>query len=155
MNVLHIGAGNLFGGIETLLVTMARHRGLCPEMTPSFALCFEGRLASELRQTGAAVYLLGGVRVRWPWTAWRARRRLARLLQEHRVDLVICHSLWPQAMFGPVVRAAGLPLILWLHAAVGGTHWLERWAMRTGPDRIVCNSRFTAARLANPHRGVP
>ena len=41
MRVLHINAGNLYGGVETLLVTLARFRVLCPGMDPSFALCFD------------------------------------------------------------------------------------------------------------------
>jgi hypothetical protein len=30
MPVLHVGAGNLYGGVETLLITLARYRHLCP-----------------------------------------------------------------------------------------------------------------------------
>src|SRR6266851_284974 len=154
MNVLHLSAGNLFGGVETLLVTLARQRGLCPEMTPHFALCFEGRLASELRDAGVSVRLLNEVRVRKPWTVWRARRMLAGLLQQQRFDVVVCHSVWPQALFGPVVRSAGLPLIFWLHDLPRGTHWLERWAKWTRPDVVICTSRFTAEGLPNLYRGV-
>jgi len=154
MNVLHIGAGNLFGGVETLFVTLARHRRLCREMTPHFALCFDGRVSSELRLTGVPVYILGDVRVRRPWTVWRARRILAKLFKDQRFDVVVCHSVWPQALFGPVVHAAGLPLVFWLHDAAGGSHWLERWAAWTRPDGVVCNSRFTAGRLPNLYPGI-
>jgi glycosyltransferase involved in cell wall biosynthesis len=155
MNALHISAGNLFGGVETLLATLARQRGLCPEMTPHFALCFEGRLASELRAAGVSVHLLGEVRVRKPWTVWRVRRTLAGILQQQRFDVVVCHSVWPQALFGPVVQSAGLPLVFWLHDAARGKHWLERWAKRTRPDAVICNSRFTAEDLPNLYREVP
>src|SRR6266851_5116993 len=155
MNVLHISAGNLFGGVETLLATLARHRGLSPEMTPHFALCFEGRLASELRAAGVPVHLLGEARVRKPWTVWRGRRVLAGLLQRQRFDVAVCHSVWPQALFGPVIQSAGLPLVFWLHDVVHGTHWLERWAKRTRPNGVICNSRFTAEGLPNLYREVP
>src|ERR1700741_4890740 len=43
LRVLHVTSGNLFGGIETVLVTLARLRHLCPSMIPSFAVCFPGR----------------------------------------------------------------------------------------------------------------
>jgi glycosyltransferase involved in cell wall biosynthesis len=155
MDVLHISAGNLFGGVETVQVTLARHRALCSQMKPHFALCFEGRLASELRSTGASVYVLGAVRVSRPWTVWRARRTLAGLLQRQRFDVVVCHSVWPHAIFAPVVRSAGLPLIFWLHDATRGKHWLERWAKWTRPDGVICNSRFTADGLPNLYRDVP
>jgi glycosyltransferase involved in cell wall biosynthesis len=155
MRVLHISAGNLYGGVETLLSTLARQRDLCPEMTPRFAVCFESRLSSELRQAGVPVYWLGEVRARWPWTVWRARRKLMDLLNSQASDVVVCHSVWAQAVFGPVARSAGLPLVCWLHAGPKGTHWLERWAKRTRPDEVICNSRFTAEHLANLYPGIP
>src|SRR5579863_1214479 len=55
MRVMHIVSGRLFGGVETLLVTLARSRDLCPAMDPEFALCFDGRLSEELGASGVAV----------------------------------------------------------------------------------------------------
>src|SRR5438876_341064 len=100
MRILHVSAGNLYGGVETLLLTLARQRDLCSEMTPQFAVCFEGRLSSELRQAGVLVYCLDEVRVRWPWTVWQARRKLMEVLKRHGCDVVVCHSAWAQAIFG-------------------------------------------------------
>ena len=73
LTLLHVGVGNMFGGIETLLVTLARERGHCPTMEPHFALCFEGRLARELRAASVPVTLLGSARFRYPWTIGRVR----------------------------------------------------------------------------------
>src|SRR2546422_5237601 len=56
MRVLHVSSGNLYGGIETLLLTLARHRNLCPGLDQHFALCFEGRLSEELAAVGARVH---------------------------------------------------------------------------------------------------
>jgi glycosyltransferase involved in cell wall biosynthesis len=155
MNVLHLSAGNLFGGVESVQVTLARQRDQCPEITPHFALCFEGRLASEIRSTGASVHVLGAVRVSRPWTVWRARRALTGLLKSKPIDVVVCHSVWPHAIFAPVVQSAGLRSILWLHDPARGRHWLERWAKWTRPDAVICNSRFTAQGLPNLYRNVP
>ena len=99
--------------------------------------------------------MLGAVRVSRPWTVWNARRELAGLLQKQRFDVVVCHSVWPQAIFGPVVRSAGLPLLFWLHDATRGRHWLERWAKRIRPDGVICNSQFTVQGLPNLYRQVP
>lgn len=154
LRVLHISAGNLFGGVESLLVTLARHREVCPWLRPDFAVCFEGRLASELRQAGATVHGLGDVRFRLPWTVWQRRRRLARLLARRQYDTVICHSVWPQALFAAVARRAGVPLVFWLHDATAGRHWLERLAARAVPDLVVCNSHYTAATLPHLYPGV-
>lgn len=155
MRVLHLYAGNLYGGIETLLVTLARHRGLCSEMEPHFALCFEGRLRSELKEAGVPVHFLGQVRFSRPWTVWRARRQLARMLDEVNPDTVICHECWVHCLFAPVVRSARLPLLFWAHDAHGGRHWLERWARRMPPDLLLANSRFTESTLNRLFRGVP
>src|SRR5439155_14055714 len=98
MKVLHVHSGNLYGGVETMLVTLARHRKLCADMEPHFALCFDGRLNRELTASGAAVYPLGAVRISRPHSIWRARRRLREVL-EHQFDVAICHSAWSQAIF--------------------------------------------------------
>lgn len=149
MKVLHLYSGNLFGGVETLLVTLAQQRSVCPQMQPHFALCFEGRLATELRTAGVDVHLLGKVRTSRPWTVWLARRQLDRLLRQERFDIAICHACWPQAIFGPVVRTHHLPLVFWCHDTPWGDHWIERWAMQTPPDAAIANSRYTQAAVPN------
>ncbi|HTR61496.1 MAG TPA: glycosyltransferase family 4 protein [Candidatus Binataceae bacterium] len=143
IRVMHIDAGNMYGGVETFLVSLARYRSLCPEMDPEFAVCFEGRLASDLAKTGVWVHRLSEVRSRNPLSIYRARKRLGRLLARGRTDVVVCHMPWVQAMFGPVVRKHGLPLVCWLHGASEGKHWIERWASRTRPDLVFCNSNFS------------
>jgi glycosyltransferase involved in cell wall biosynthesis len=155
MRVLHISSGNLFGGVETLLLTLGRHAGLCPELEQEVGLCFEGRLSEELRAAGAPVHPLGAVRLRDPLSVLRARRRLRRVLERERFDVAVCHSLWALVVFGPVVRPAGCSLAYWLHDRVGENHWLERLARWTVPDVVVCNSRFTAATLPRLYPRTP
>jgi glycosyltransferase involved in cell wall biosynthesis len=154
MRVLHVSSGNLFGGIETLLLTLARQRGLCPDQEPHFALCFAGRLSAELEAAGVAVHLLGPTRVSRPWTVWRARRRLRRLLAGSAFDVVVCHGCWPHALFAPVVRRRRLPLVFWAHDRAAGRHWSERWAALTRPDLVLTGSRGTQATLPNLFPGV-
>ncbi|MFL5349028.1 MAG: glycosyltransferase family 1 protein, partial [Hyalangium sp.] len=100
MRLLHIYSGNLYGGIETFLRTLARVQRLSSGLVHEFALCFEGRLSRELREAGATVHLLGEVRVSRPWTLWRARGELSRLLERGGYAAVVCHAAWPQALFG-------------------------------------------------------
>jgi glycosyltransferase involved in cell wall biosynthesis len=38
-------------------------------------------------------------------------------------------------------------MVFYLHDVARGRHWLERWAKRTDPDLVVCNSRFTSESL--------
>ena len=55
-----------------------------------------------------------------------------------------------------VVRAAGIPLVFWLHDPPHPRlHWLERWAKRTAPDLVLANSRPTASALRNLFDGIP
>lgn len=148
MRLLHIYSGNLYGGIEVFLRTLARLPRGAPELTHEFALCFEGRLSQELREAGAAVHLLGPVKVSRPWTVWRARGVLTQLLERQRYTAAVCHAAWPQALFGPVARALGVPLVFYQHDTLSGRHWLERWARVTEPDLVLANSRFSAGTLA-------
>ncbi|MCA1594269.1 MAG: glycosyltransferase [Acidobacteria bacterium] len=156
MRVVHIHSGNLYGGVETLLATLAREGGACPALEQQFALCFDGRLSVELRAAGATLHALGEVRVRSLLSVRRARRSLADLLRRERFDAAVCHSPWSQAVFAHALRAARLPLVCWMHAPADGRHWLERWARRTPPDLVVCNSHFTAAAAPRlyPHARV-
>jgi glycosyltransferase involved in cell wall biosynthesis len=142
MRILHVHSGNLYGGVETLLRTLAESRALCREMEPEFALCFDGRIASELRRAGTTVHMLGGVRARYPVQVIRARRRLMQILGARAFDAVICHMAWSLAIFGPPIRGLKLPLILWMH---GDRDWFALWAALSRPDLVICNSRFTAS----------
>jgi len=147
MKVLHVYSGNLFGGVETLLVTLAQQRSLCPQMQPHFALCFEGRLAEEIRATGLDVHRLGEVRFSQPWTVWRARQRLCQVIQKTLPDAVICHECWAHCLAGPVVRQRRLPLVFWMHGLAISNRWYEGLARRTPPDLVLVNSHYTAKTL--------
>jgi glycosyltransferase involved in cell wall biosynthesis len=147
MNVLHIHSGNLYGGVETFLLTLARSRRFAPGMEMSVALCFEGRIADELRDAGVPPMMLGDVRLRRPDKVRRARQALRSLLAARSFDVVVCHQAWPYAIFGSVVKSAAIPLASWVHMAQTGGHWLDRLAGRTEPDCYVCNSQFTVSEL--------
>jgi len=143
-HVLQLYAGNLYGGIETLLVTLAKYRYLFPMIDRYFALCFHGRLRDELLAVGASVYDLGPVHFSRPWTLLRARYRLKRLMKDIPFDAVMTHACWPHAAFAPVVRRSGVRLVHSIHDELSGRNWIERLARRTPPDLMIANSRFSA-----------
>lgn len=147
--ILHVNSGNLYGGVESILVTLARLGHLCPHMESHFAVCHEGRLSRELMEAGAPVYRLGQVRISRPWTVWRARRQLREILRSEHFDLVICHMPWSFAVFGPAVKAAGQRLGFCAHAFHSGRGWLEWLARRITPDLAIANSNYTESGLAN------
>lgn len=143
LRVLQIGSGNLYGGIEVCQRTLAAHRDAAPAMHQEYAYCFSGNTADELRGTGVPVHVLGGVRYSRPWTIIQARRALARLLRDHRYDVVICHELWVYGLFASTIRKARLPLVLWTHDRHGAGGVLEFLARRTLPDHVIANSRWS------------
>lgn len=154
MRVLHLCSGNLYGGVERLLVTLTEVRNDHLTMESDYALCFEGRLSRELAQEGNPAHLLGPARASRPFTVWRTRRRLRELLHTGRYDVAVCHMPWAQALFGRVVRARGVPLVFWVHSPLDGRHWTERWARRTRPDLAICSGEFAKRSVARFYPGV-
>jgi len=57
-------------------------------------------------------------------------------------------------VFAPAVRAAGIPLVFWLHDASDGTHWIDRLAAQTVPELVICNSEFTARAFSRALPGI-
>jgi glycosyltransferase involved in cell wall biosynthesis len=155
MRVLHVYSGNLYGGIEAILLTIARHAVDVDGISSEFALCFNGGLSDELAEIGARVHLLGPVRVSRPTTLRRARQALTSLVSSGRIDQVVCHAPWSHALFAGTVRKSGVPLVHWMHDIATGRHWTERWARRTPPDLVIANSRFTAESVNAIFPGVP
>ena len=107
MRVLHLYSGNLFGGVETLLLTLGRNTGRCPAMEMDVALCYAGRLSRELETSGRPAYLLPTPRASRPHTVFRARLALGRLLGAHEFDCVVGPSL-ERAVHESV-------LVCWIH----------------------------------------
>lgn len=146
MKLLIVHAGNMWGGLERTLETLAQADRLCPQLQPTFALAFDGTFAANLRARHVPTVILGQVRLRRPDLALLARRRLAALLAEIRPDVVLIPAAWAHAVFASVVRRARIPLALWIHDILSGTSWLERLAARVEPDLLICNSAFTLER---------
>jgi glycosyltransferase involved in cell wall biosynthesis len=143
MRVLHVYSGNLFGGVESFLLTLARNRDLCPDMEPHFALCFESRLAEELRACECPVHVLGSVRISRPWTVWRARKVLRQLLATGHYDVVLTHGSWVHCLFAPVVQSRGLALAMWIHDIHKKGGILDLWAFKASANVVFCNSKAT------------
>jgi glycosyltransferase involved in cell wall biosynthesis len=155
MRVLHVSSGNLYGGVESMLLTLARHSAKRGVTETEIALCFDGRSSRELETTGVTLHRLPTPRARSPFAVLCARQALARLLRGGRYERVICHGQWTHAIFGATVRRSGVALVLWVHGPLTGRHWSERWAGRTRPDLAVCTSRFTARTLPNLYDDLP
>lgn len=155
MKILHIYSGNLFGGVETFLVTLAKGKNLCPDMHQSFVLCFKGRLSRQLETETKNVFMLGKIRISRPWTIWLGRKRLSELLKQGKFDLAVCHGCWAQFVFGPAVKKLNIPLIFWAHDVLKGTDWLEVLARSIVPDFVIANSKFVQKAIVKLYQKVP
>jgi glycosyltransferase involved in cell wall biosynthesis len=154
MRVLHVAAGNLFGGIERMLLTLVDASRQAESGGHEVAVAFDGRFARELRDAGSSPWVLGDARFSRPDTVWRARRALRRALAQQRYDAVIAHAPWSTALAAPAVRRANLPLFSWIHDAPHPDQWPERRVARMRPDRFICNSRYTAGLVARWMPGI-
>jgi glycosyltransferase involved in cell wall biosynthesis len=155
MRVLHVHSGNLWGGVETVLQTLAAERSAAPTLNAEFALCFNGPLRQKLSALGVVVHDLGPARWSRPHRLLVARRRLADLLASGGIDLVVTHSMWAHAMFAGVVCRSGVRLVHFAHDLLDGRDWLQRLARRTKPELVIANSRFTAASVPKVFPDTP
>lgn len=149
--VLHVYSGNLFGGVERMLISLAT----LDDRSHHFALCFEGKLSSALHEAGAPVTFLHPVRLRNPLSTLRARAALAQLLRVDKFDAVICHSIWVYSIFASTVARAGYAPVLYLHDIPEPRNWLYRWAWRRPPALSIVNSLATAEPLHQLRPRVP
>src|SRR5215831_10650120 len=100
-----------------------------------------GRMATAVTQTGGEVIALP-VASKNPLTILANARRLRRLIEDRKVDLVHARS-----------RATGRPFVTTYHGAYGSVGPLKaayNSVMGRG-DRIIANSRYTAALVAERH----
>jgi glycosyltransferase involved in cell wall biosynthesis len=153
MRLLHVYSGNLFGGVERMLVSVSQLDGAAQEH--AFALCFEGRLSAALRGNGARVELLPSVRIRNPISIWRARGALQRFLWKERFDAVVCHGIWAQCIFGTTASSALGASLLFLHDLPEPANFYYRWAWRSPPQLCIANSRYTGGLVGRMRPGVP
>ena len=127
-------------GSSACSVPLAESARLAGGLIFEFALAAEGRLSDELRDRGVQVHGLGNVRLSRPASVLRARHHLRGILREHQYAAAVCHAPWSHAIFGSVVRACGVPSVLWQHdRATGALSWNEPpgWSEQTSSSVIV------------------
>jgi glycosyltransferase involved in cell wall biosynthesis len=151
---LHLCSGNLYGGVESFLTTLARNQRVNPAGEHEFAVCFHGRLETELRQAGSTVHFLGSPRLSRPWSWLGPRQELRRILDERKPAAVISHSTWTQVILGGAVARKSLPLVAWVHGVDHGNRLLRFLASRIRPSLLILNSRFTDDSSSTWYPGV-
>ncbi|MGZ4787333.1 MAG: glycosyltransferase family 4 protein, partial [Terriglobales bacterium] len=154
IRMLHLHSGNIMGGIESLMLTMAESAGFTPDTKHEFALTFDAEFAAHLRRTGATVHLLPRIRLRHLPSVYQSRRQLRMLLGQFQFDAVFAHSSWTQLLFSDIARRRSIPQIFWMHGPYDG-HWLQKLASFQRPDFVICNSRYTRSTLDRCYANVP
>ncbi len=140
LRVLHVYTGNLFGGVETALIAIAKCRSLCPEMEPSFAICFRGKLSHELLKMGVQVYILEDIAGGISKDTLYFKERLAAIVSEGKYDVVLFHQFVTFGILGMVIKDKQIRKFVWSH---GAPHPL--WEMTSAlmlPDGIIFNSQY-------------
>lgn len=154
LRVLHIHSGNMIGGIESMLRTLAEFAPACPDFKQEIALVFDGPFADSLRSAGMVVRLLPSAQLRNPFSVLRSRRALRDLLKSKSFDAAISHSTWCQVVYGPAFKSTGVPVIFWMHGSFDG-HWLQKLASRHAPNHVICNSEYSRSTLSQVYPRVP
>lgn len=114
-----------------------------------------GRMATAVTQAGGEVIALP-VASKNPLTILVNARRLRRLIEERKVNLVHARSRAPAWSAFLAARATGRPFVTTYHGAYGSVGPLKaayNSVMGRG-DRIIANSRYTAALVAKRHRAA-
>lgn len=140
-----------------MLVTFARCRDLTPDLHFQYAIAAPGRLEAELGALGADLLPLGDVRLSRPATVVHARAELSRSLTAGRGEppIVVCHAPWAYALFAPVARRRGVPVVFWQHNHAAGRSIVERLTRRTPAELVICNSVWTSKSTPAVQPAVP
>lgn len=148
--VMQFYAGNRYGGIESMLSTMARSPAFAGQ---SYALFSRGRLYDELRDAGADVVDVGPFRASRPWQALLLRHKLQAALEERGIHTVVANMSIPHALVAPIV--GDRLFVHFAHECHRGTHWSERWAkLSRRPDVIVTGSKCVASTTHTMFAGI-
>lgn len=147
MRILHVYSGNLFGGVEKMLLTLAENSS--QDLQHHFALVFSGRLSQMLQALSSPCDLLYPVKLRSPRSIWRARSRFKSLLHSKNYEAIIFHEKWSYLLFADLVPASHKNKFLWVHDEFKNEGFLEKALVKLSPKKMICNSMFTKGSMEN------
>jgi glycosyltransferase involved in cell wall biosynthesis len=137
LTVLHLSWSLLTGGLERVVLDLARRGpefGLRPVVA---ALAQAGPLAERVRKAGTPFYLLG----KRPGLDARMVPALVKLLRRERVDVLHAHNQTAAFYGGLAALILGRPLIITRHGASFGrdpSHLRLGWLAARLARRVVC-----------------
>jgi glycosyltransferase involved in cell wall biosynthesis len=158
-------AGEIWGGVERFVVTMARGL-MAAGLEPLVVVFHDGRLAHALREQGITVAVIAGYAKYDP----RTIRQLRGVFQEHGINLLHVHGYKASVLGGLAARGLAIKVVktehgqlepfpgwgaLWVHARLAANTWLERMASRWLIDAQVFVSRDIQERLGYHNAQIP
>lgn len=144
-NILHLVAGNLFGGIERMLITIGLNANLCPRVKHSFAVCYSGVFSKVMRANGFSIHEFGKASFRNPFSLIFGRRNFRKYLSKNKFDWIICHGSWIHALFGRCIRNSGTSFAHMIHGISKSLSRQDQWSRLNFPDLVLANSQATLA----------
>ena len=141
------------GGAEQTTVEIAR--ALRERKARHYVVTHQGAMIADLYDAEANVLLIEIGR-KSPLKIWRNARRLARLVREHKIDLLHARSRIPAWVAWLVSRWTGVPYLCTCHGRPPANWWkrLYAWPLVRG-RAVIANSDWTAKRLQRAYDFPP
>lgn len=143
IKVIHFGAGNLFGGVEVMLITMAKYQQQCPRLDQSFAFFFDGKVANRIQKHGCRVKLFPETKIKNIFNVLRTQKAIRDHLISERPDLVVVHGQWVHFIVAGVAKNLGIKLAHWSHDPPTNRNLVDWYIKYKKPDFFICNSEYT------------
>jgi glycosyltransferase involved in cell wall biosynthesis len=143
IKVIHFGAGNLFGGIEVMLVTMAKFQCQIPGLDQNFAFFFEGKAANRIRSHGCPVKIFPETKIKSITGVLKVQRLIREYLLGECPEIVIVHGQWVHFIVAKVAKSLGIRFVHWSHDPPSNGKLIDWYIKIRKPDFFICNSEFT------------
>lgn len=164
LKVVHVVLTLDVGGLERIIVDLVRRGRALGQSVAVVCLERRGVLAVEVEALGARVVCLD----KEPGIHWAIRKRLRRVFDELRPDVIHTHQVGALFYAGPVARKLGIPVVVHTehgnHLRTNGSKfirrqrkcWLSWWAARS-TSRFFCVSsniaeEMTTRRIVPPRK---
>ena len=144
MKIIHFYTGNVYGGVEKLLLDLFEYQSVLEpeELDAIFVLCYEGYLSQKLQERGATVELIPTPCLKRPWTLIQTFFQLRKILNQYDAQIIVSHEIWNHVVAWPVEKLLSVKGVLWIHSSsfrfnIPLYKNLGLWP----PDLAICTSR--------------
>lgn len=144
MKIIYFYTGNVFGGVEKLLIDLFEYQSVLEpgELDAVFVLCYEGYLSHQLQARGATVEIIPTPRLKHPWTLIGTFFHFKKILDKYDTNIIVSHEIWNHAVAWPIEKLLALKSVLWIHSSSFRFNIpLYKSIGFYKPDIAICTSR--------------